>query len=67
MTTKLSTTVNNVNCMVANLENAKLVMKFYDFMKKSGTSTSYQNNNLKVIIAYSIFIRQLYKNRVKTS
>ena len=31
-------------------------MRFFEFMKKIGTSERYQNNNLKAIIAYSGFL-----------
>ena len=34
----------------------KLLIKFFDFMKRAGTSDKYQNNNLKAIIAYSKFL-----------
>jgi hypothetical protein len=53
ITVKLSTTVNNIERDVRNSENIQLILKFYDFMKGIGTSERYQNNNLKVIIAYS--------------
>jgi hypothetical protein len=45
MTVKLSTTINS--------ENKQLLVQFFDFMKRAGTSEKYQNNNLKAIIAYS--------------
>ncbi|MDW3626756.1 MAG: hypothetical protein QOK72_08950 [Nitrososphaeraceae archaeon] len=31
-------------------------MKFFDFMKRAGTSEKYQNNNLKALIGYSKFL-----------
>jgi hypothetical protein len=34
MTTRLSTTVNNVYNRVPNPENSKVIMKFLEFMKK---------------------------------
>jgi hypothetical protein len=47
MTVKLSTTINNIERDVVNSENKHLLVQFFDFMKKSGTSGKYQNNNLK--------------------
>src|SRR6476620_6561765 len=55
MPVKLSTTVNNINT-IPNRENQKIVKEFYEFMKSSGTSEKYQNNNLKTIIAYGRFL-----------
>lgn len=34
----------------------KIILGFFEFMKKNGTSESYQNNNLKAVIAYSKFL-----------
>ncbi len=51
MSVKLSTTVNNINT-IPNTENQLLIKEFYEFMKSSGTSEKYQNNNLKTIIAF---------------
>ena len=56
MTVRLSTTVRNASEVVPNQENVKIILRFFEFMKKNGTSESYQNNNLKVIIAYSKFL-----------
>ena len=56
MTLKLSTTVSNIERDVHNSENRKLLLEFYDFMKRIGTSERYQNNNLKALIAYSKFL-----------
>jgi integrase/recombinase XerD len=55
MPVKLSTTVNNINT-IPNKENQMLVKEFYEFMKTSGTSYKYQNNNLKTIIAFGKFL-----------
>ncbi|MGN6622928.1 MAG: hypothetical protein ACTHKK_02155, partial [Candidatus Nitrosocosmicus sp.] len=52
---KLSTTVNNINT-VPSIENQVLVKEFYEFMKSSGTSEKYQNNNLKTITAFGKFL-----------
>jgi hypothetical protein len=43
----LSTTVSNIERDVINLENERLILQFYEFVKRAGTSDSYQNNNLK--------------------
>jgi hypothetical protein len=56
MTVKLSTTINNIDRDVLNLENKQLLLQFYEFMKRIGISERYQNNNLKALIAYSKFL-----------
>jgi hypothetical protein len=56
MTVRLSTTVSNIEKAVSNEENVQTILRFFEFMKKIGTSESYQNNNLKAIIAYSKFL-----------
>ena len=48
-TVKLSTTINNIERDVINSENKQLLVQFFDFMKRIGTSEKYQNNNLKSI------------------
>jgi hypothetical protein len=50
--TKLSTTVNKIR-LLSNEENAKLVLRFHDFMKENNASERHQNNNLKTILAFS--------------
>ena len=56
MTVRLSTTVSNIEKAVCNEENVKMILRFFEFMKKIGTSERYQNNNLKAITGYSKFI-----------
>ncbi|MGD1837445.1 MAG: hypothetical protein ACPKPY_05240 [Nitrososphaeraceae archaeon] len=56
MPVKLSTTLENVHRNVPNKENVKIILQFYEFMKRNGTSERYQNNNLKAIVIYSKFI-----------
>ncbi|HJR48025.1 MAG TPA: hypothetical protein VJ799_07705 [Nitrososphaeraceae archaeon] len=56
MTVKLSTTVNNIERIVSQPENVKMIFQFLEFMKRSGTSERYQSNNLKTITAYSKFL-----------
>jgi integrase/recombinase XerD len=56
MTVKLSTTINNIKRDVINSENRQLLVQFFDFMKRAGTSEKYQNNNLKALIGYSKFL-----------
>ena len=56
MTVRLSTTVRNAGTVVSNQQNVKIILRFFEFMKKIGTSERYQNNNLKAIIAYSKFL-----------
>jgi hypothetical protein len=55
---KLSTTVSNIQT-IPNENNRILVNEFYEFMKSSGTSDKYQNNNLKTIIAFGRFLDPL--------
>lgn len=55
MPTKLSTTVNKIR-LLSNPDNAKIIFKFYEFMKENGASERHQNNNLKAIISYSNFL-----------
>jgi hypothetical protein len=56
MTVKLSTTVANIEKNVPNEQNVEIIIQFFEFMKRIGTSERYQNNNLKAIIAYSQFV-----------
>lgn len=56
MTAKLSTTVSQIHTVVSNEESRQSILRFFEFMKKIGTSERYQNNNLKTIIAYSKFL-----------
>jgi hypothetical protein len=56
MTVKLSTTIKNIERDVVNSENKQLLVQFFDFMKRAGTSERYQNNNLKAFITYSKFL-----------
>jgi hypothetical protein len=55
VTVRLSTTLNNVGSM-SNDENKEIILQFFDFMKRIGTSERYQNNNLNAIISYSKFL-----------
>ena len=41
---------------IVNSENKQLLVQFFDFMKRAGTSEKYQNNNLKALITYSKFL-----------
>jgi hypothetical protein len=56
MTVRLSTTIRNIENVVSNEENVKIILRFFEFMKKIGTSERYQNNNMKALIAYSKFL-----------
>ena len=58
MTVKLSTTINNIERDVVNSENKQLLVQFFDFMKRAGTSEKYPrpgtiNNLISVLIAYA--------------
>jgi hypothetical protein len=67
MTVKLSTTINNMERDVVNSENKQLLVQFFDFMKRAGTSEKYQNNNLKALIVYSKFLGPEKSMRFSTS
>ena len=56
MIAKLYTTVSQIRKVVLNEQSRKLILRFFEFMKKIGTSERYQNNNLKAIIAFSKFL-----------
>lgn len=56
MTVRLSTTVSNIKKIVSNEENVQTMLRFFEFMKKIGTSERYQNNNLKAITGYCKFL-----------
>ena len=56
MTVRLSTTVGNIDKIVSNEENVQAILRFFEFMKKIGTSERYQNNNLKAITIYCKFL-----------
>jgi hypothetical protein len=47
MTERLSTTVRNTGEVASNQENMKIILRFFEFMKKNGTSERYQTNNTK--------------------
>jgi hypothetical protein len=47
VTVKLSTTLDKLKTSISNEESKEVIQRFFDFMKKIGTSERYQNNNLK--------------------
>jgi hypothetical protein len=49
MTVNLSTTINNIERDILDFENKQLLLQFYEFMKRDGTSERIHNNNLKSI------------------
>jgi integrase/recombinase XerD len=55
MPVKLSTTDKNI-ALIPNPTNASLLCEFYEYMKANGTSESYQNGNLKVLIYFATFL-----------
>lgn len=55
MPSKLSTTIKKIDA-VPNRNNAKLIFEFHKFMKSNGSSERHQNNNLKAIISYAIYL-----------
>ena len=52
MPVKLSTTVKSITS-IPNPTNATLLGEFYEYMKANGTSESYQNGNLKILIYFA--------------
>lgn len=46
MTIKPSTTEKHIEKDFENVEIKKLILEFYNFMKRIGRSEIYQNNNL---------------------
>jgi integrase/recombinase XerD len=55
MPTKLSTTIKKIEA-VPNRNNARLILEFHKFMQSNGSSERHQNNNLKAIISYAIYL-----------
>jgi integrase/recombinase XerD len=54
MPMKLSTTINTITS-IPNSTNAELLSEFHQYMKANGTSESYQNGNLKIMIYFAKF------------
>ena len=52
MPIRLSTLLASIDTSVPNPTNASLIKEFYNFMKSSNTSESYQKNNLKTVISF---------------
>ena len=52
MPVKLSTTVKNI-ALKPNPTNATLLGEFHEYMKSNGTSESYQNGDLKILIYFA--------------
>jgi hypothetical protein len=50
MPVKLSTTIASISS-IPNRTNSILIDEFYQYMKSTGTSESYQNGNLKTMIS----------------
>jgi len=55
MPMKLSTTINTITS-IQNSTNAELLREFHEYMKANGTSESYQNGNLKIMIYFTKFL-----------
>lgn len=55
MPLKLSTTIGKIQ-NIHNSKNIEIINEFLEYMKNKGSSTHYQNNNLKVVIAFGNFI-----------
>jgi integrase/recombinase XerD len=55
MPVKLSTTIHSISS-IPNPANSALIYQFYQYMKFIGTSESYQNGNLKIMIYFARFL-----------
>jgi hypothetical protein len=55
MPVKLSTTINSISS-VPNPANSTIIREFHQYMKSIGTSESYQNGNLKIMIYFARFL-----------
>jgi len=55
MPMKLSTTINTITS-IPNSTNAELLREFHQYMNANGTSESYQNGNLKIMIYFTKFL-----------
>jgi hypothetical protein len=54
MPMKLSTTINTITS-IPNPTNTELLSEFHQYMKANGTSESYQNGNLRIMIYFASF------------
>ena len=59
MLLKLSTTIGKIQ-NIPNTKNIEIVNEFLEYMRSNGSSEHHQNNNLKVIITFSNFIRSSF-------
>jgi hypothetical protein len=55
MPAKLTITTSKI-ASVPNAANAAIIDEFCKYMKNCGASENYQNNNLKVVIAFAKFL-----------
>jgi integrase/recombinase XerD len=55
MPSKLSTTISKITT-IPNPINSMLITEFHKYMETSGASERHQNNSLKMIIAFALFI-----------
>lgn len=55
-----STTINKIK-KLSNPEDSRLILEFHNFMMENSTSERHQNNDLKAILSYALFLgtRQL--------
>ena len=52
MPLKLSTTIGKIQ-NIGNRKNLEIINEILEYMKNNGSSDHHQNNNLKVVIAFS--------------
>jgi integrase/recombinase XerD len=65
MPLKLSTTIGKIQT-ISNSKNIEIINEFLEYMRSKGYSEHHQNNNLKVIITFSNFIRSTFYDINKT-
>ncbi len=56
MPVKLTTTLSNISKRITNTTNSTLVYEFFQYLRENGTSESYQNGNLKILIYFANFL-----------
>lgn len=66
MPVTLSKTVENISSKIKNRSNASIVKDYSNFMRESRKSESYQNQNLKCIIAFSDYLKDIQLRDVTT-
>ncbi len=56
MPVRLSTTIAKISSSIPNKINSELVLEYHYFLEKNGASERHQNNALKAITAYAMYL-----------